>query len=561
MAGPTWLDGIFGVLAKFSGSTMPRRAVWEFTGAGVTSVEDVPTSKLTRITIGGVSGGADIAVADTAALRAVAAESRTDKQLRLVESKGAPERFDADVGANEGDDGELVTKPTDVAGASAGRWYPVGTRRAIGTALLASVFASNPEPAAAGAQQYSPAVRLTGQGWKTDAAAASQPVEFALQCRPVQGAAAPTGDLHWLSQINGGGWASLMSLSSFGVLSIGTLAFSGGASPVYSIRSDATSFALSWAQDPSAAGGALTIAGQQGAPGFIGGQLILQAGYGGTPGTNLAGGVKIDLGTENAGNVTSELSIWSGPTKAADMRGFGSPGNGLWIRSAGQMLLEAVSGGVELRAGVSCVIRSGGALTALVSGNTSGTPTWNWQGTGEALIRSDAGAHNGAFTVTWASTITSVTHGFTDRTTASTAAAPLELRAQTTTGATSAGGAMILRAGDGTLSGGKVQLHCGKDTVGTNHGAFEIWNRGYSNDNPQVEITKTDASFKITGQLVLGDAADKISLNGAEVDLVGVGVESSATAGAAAALPATPATYFYLRVNGVNYVVPAYESP
>ena len=76
----------------------------------------------------------------------------------------------------------------------------------------------NSTAASAGAQQYSPLQRLIGQGWKTNATAASQAVEFATQVRPVQGAAAPTGEWHLLRQINAGGYTTMLKVDSTGVI-------------------------------------------------------------------------------------------------------------------------------------------------------------------------------------------------------------------------------------------------------------------------------------------------------------------------------------------------------
>ncbi|KKW44640.1 MAG: hypothetical protein UY90_C0005G0008, partial [Candidatus Peregrinibacteria bacterium GW2011_GWA2_54_9] len=74
----------------------------------------------------------------------------------------------------------------------------------------------NTTSAAAGAQQYSPAVRWQGQGWKTDATAASQSVEFKAYVRPIQGTAAPTAALDFQSSINGGAYTDIFSINSAG---------------------------------------------------------------------------------------------------------------------------------------------------------------------------------------------------------------------------------------------------------------------------------------------------------------------------------------------------------
>lgn len=91
----------------------------------------------------------------------------------------------------------------------------------VATAQTAGLTIQNQTAAAAGAQQYSPmAPVLEGQGWKTDAVAASQKVEWALQNRPVQGAANPTSVLDFKSQINSGGWTNVATLTSAGAFSV-----------------------------------------------------------------------------------------------------------------------------------------------------------------------------------------------------------------------------------------------------------------------------------------------------------------------------------------------------
>jgi len=65
--------------------------------------------------------------------------------------------------------------------------------------------------ATAGNQQYSPRLRLTGQGWKTNATAASQQADWIIENVPVQGAANPDSYLKFSSQINGGGYTELFS--------------------------------------------------------------------------------------------------------------------------------------------------------------------------------------------------------------------------------------------------------------------------------------------------------------------------------------------------------------
>lgn len=97
------------------------------------------------------------------------------------------------------------------------------------------VILTNTTAAAAGAQQQSPRLRLTGQGWKTTATAASQTVDWIIENQPVQGAANPTSILVFSSQVNGAGYAAKLSLGSDGSLNgLGagqpTLTWGGGIS-------------------------------------------------------------------------------------------------------------------------------------------------------------------------------------------------------------------------------------------------------------------------------------------------------------------------------------------
>jgi hypothetical protein len=80
--------------------------------------------------------------------------------------------------------------------------HNIGT--STGSSAVLGLDARNTTVAAAGAQQYSPVIRLGGEGWKTDATAESQEVDFYVQVRPVQGTTAPTGNLYFSSAIDEG---------------------------------------------------------------------------------------------------------------------------------------------------------------------------------------------------------------------------------------------------------------------------------------------------------------------------------------------------------------------
>lgn len=91
---------------------------------------------------------------------------------------------------------------------------------ALGVTQLttAGLSLTNTTAAALGAQQISPAIRWTGQGWKTNATAASQGVEYRAYVLPVEGTTAPTGSWIMQGSINGGAYSNLLTLDSAGAL-------------------------------------------------------------------------------------------------------------------------------------------------------------------------------------------------------------------------------------------------------------------------------------------------------------------------------------------------------
>lgn len=93
-------------------------------------------------------------------------------------------------------------------------------RSAIGTTSTDGIVLSNTTAAAAGAQQYSPRLHWIGQGWKTNATAASQTVDFISELQPVQAAANPTGKLVISSSVNGGAYTEVAAFRTNGSLAI-----------------------------------------------------------------------------------------------------------------------------------------------------------------------------------------------------------------------------------------------------------------------------------------------------------------------------------------------------
>ena len=91
-------------------------------------------------------------------------------------------------------------------------------RTSLGTTAGLGLAALNGTAAAAGAQQISPYVQWRGNGWKTDATAASRTVDFFADVLPVEGAAAPTGNWRLGYSINGAATTSALTISTAGLL-------------------------------------------------------------------------------------------------------------------------------------------------------------------------------------------------------------------------------------------------------------------------------------------------------------------------------------------------------
>lgn len=90
----------------------------------------------------------------------------------------------------------------------------VSSFKATSAAIDDWLSLSSATTASAGNQKWSPSITLTGNGWKTNATAASQSVAYKLTTVPIQGAAAPTGALRISESINGGGATTLLEIGS-----------------------------------------------------------------------------------------------------------------------------------------------------------------------------------------------------------------------------------------------------------------------------------------------------------------------------------------------------------
>lgn len=105
--------------------------------------------------------------------------------------------------------GSLVT-PTTITGSSTNTLkyvFPsLGTTQTNG----AGNWLSNTTSATLGNTQISPSITYEGQGWKTDATAASQSVKISAWVEPVEGTYQPFYNFNWKYSTNGGAYTSIM---------------------------------------------------------------------------------------------------------------------------------------------------------------------------------------------------------------------------------------------------------------------------------------------------------------------------------------------------------------
>lgn len=102
--------------------------------------------------------------------------------------------------------------PAGLAAANAFTGANTFTQTAQGSTPTTGVTIQSTTAASNGSQENSPYLAIIGQGWKTNATAASQPVAILQNVQPVQGTSAPTGIYQVQSQIAGGGVTPLLNI-------------------------------------------------------------------------------------------------------------------------------------------------------------------------------------------------------------------------------------------------------------------------------------------------------------------------------------------------------------
>lgn len=87
---------------------------------------------------------------------------------------------------------------------------------ALAVTAADGIVIQNLTAAAAGAQQISPNIHLQGQGWKTNATAASQSVDVIENLLPVQGTANATGTLQFMASVGGSAYTTFAVITTTG---------------------------------------------------------------------------------------------------------------------------------------------------------------------------------------------------------------------------------------------------------------------------------------------------------------------------------------------------------
>lgn len=120
--------------------------------------------------------------------------------------------------------------------------------------------------------------------------------------------------------------------------------------PATIAETDTTNLRFGLNDSVGAAGKNLILTGGNGAAGFVGGKTIIGADNGGTPGTNLAGGVDVELGTVAGGVTAKQRWLSGGGSSIGELNLtttgmlFGSnTGTALQIQSGGSFILNASS--------------------------------------------------------------------------------------------------------------------------------------------------------------------------------------------------------------------------
>ena len=262
-------------------------------------------------------------------------------------------------------------------------------------------------------------------------------------------------------------------------------------------------------------GAAWVMRAQQGKAGSGGGTMTIGGGYGGSA-SELSGNTIVDLGTPVA-NATALLDIRDNASSLLSIKR--STAAVTLVTTPQSIQYSATGGSVEFISTTSYIV--------FAAANSSGTPIYYWRGGSNGIARTDTFAYNGACSISWASTVTSVDYTQADLATVAGTGAVTKIQAQNETGGgASVGGILRLTSGSG-VTNGILDFKTGGTTRGFVSGSG-VWNIGAAADSTSVH-----------------------RINGKTQSTVGA-------SGAASNTPAAPNVYINVSVGGTEYAVPAY---
>ena len=207
-----------------TGLTRTTNTITINTSQNIATLSNLTTDGLVK-----TSGGTGTLSIDTTAYTTLAAVAGVGYALTtnpLSQFAGTTSAQLASVMSDETGSGALVfaTSPTLVtptlgvaSGTSLAVTSTITTTQSIGAVSTDGIILANTTAAAAGAQQWSPRIRLTGQGWKTNSTAASQSTDWVIENKPVQGAANPTSTLSFSTSVAGGSSLAYFTINGDGI--------------------------------------------------------------------------------------------------------------------------------------------------------------------------------------------------------------------------------------------------------------------------------------------------------------------------------------------------------
>jgi hypothetical protein len=278
----------------------------------------------------------------------------------------------------------------------------------IGASTTDGLVLTNPTAASSGNQQWSPRVRWTGRGWKTDTTAASQELDAVAELQAVQGTSSPTFNWVLSGQVNGGGYTPLLTVPSSGGLNISSGVYQiGGAQIAASNLANGTtgSGAIVLATSPTLT--TPNIGAATGTSLAVSGNITTSAGSIGVGTTAPNSGSAIDMSKTSSSVLLPVGTSGDRPTGVDGMMRYNSdtPGIEVYYSSAWHALSAASSTGTV--ASIQTFTSSGTWSKPSGLGTDSMTYLQCWgAGGGGNVGGGDAGGGGGAYRDVWVKTST-----------------------------------------------------------------------------------------------------------------------------------------------------------